>query len=246
MTKASQTVLFLTALALPGYALTSAVAAQTKATTSQTRAAAKCAPVTPKNVQEALLMEASSNKNGCWERSANGKLIFISKETPDSYKALIPTTTLSIIWPGKSSVSAGLQGLMGGGGDFTLVPGQRKTVADTPTGDYTLTITQPKIQPLKFTFTANPNQTNNFSPSVGSFSLRYVSASGKGATWELANSSGDLMGEGGVNTSRPFPADLEPGMYEIRFTDIDMSNLKGVQHRRFEIKAGQLTELVIP
>lgn len=44
----------------------------------------KCAPVTPKNPQEAVMMEQTTNKTGCWVRDPNtGQLVFISSLPPD-------------------------------------------------------------------------------------------------------------------------------------------------------------------
>jgi hypothetical protein len=52
-----------------------------------------CAPMRPKNRQEVLKMEGTSDKNGCWVRDAKGNLNFVSNASPQSnYKPLIPTT----------------------------------------------------------------------------------------------------------------------------------------------------------
>jgi hypothetical protein len=49
-----------------------------------TSAAKKCPPVMPKNRQEALMMESSSNKKGCWARDKDsGQLVFLSDQSPD-------------------------------------------------------------------------------------------------------------------------------------------------------------------
>jgi hypothetical protein len=54
----------------------------------------ECPPVIPTNSQEALLMEQSTNKNGCWERQkktdgSDAGLIFRSREEPGkNYKPI--------------------------------------------------------------------------------------------------------------------------------------------------------------
>jgi hypothetical protein len=51
----------------------------------------KCSPVTPRNRQEALMMEEASHKNGCWVRDKQtGLLIFLSDQAPNkNYKPLV-------------------------------------------------------------------------------------------------------------------------------------------------------------
>jgi hypothetical protein len=48
-----------------------------------------CPPVAPKNAQEALMMEQSSNKEGCWQRDSSGKLVFVNKGGI-KYKPVLP------------------------------------------------------------------------------------------------------------------------------------------------------------
>src|SRR4051812_36788017 len=43
----------------------------------------KCPAVQAANPQEALMMEAASTKEGCWERLPDGLLVFISDKAPD-------------------------------------------------------------------------------------------------------------------------------------------------------------------
>jgi hypothetical protein len=46
---------------------------------------AKCPPIQARNPQEALMMEAASQKAGCWTRGADGQLVFVNdKEGPDT------------------------------------------------------------------------------------------------------------------------------------------------------------------
>jgi len=55
-----------------------------------------CAAVTPKNKQEALMMETASDKKGCWVRDTNGNLAFVSSVSPESnYKPVIPNPTIT-------------------------------------------------------------------------------------------------------------------------------------------------------
>lgn len=50
----------------------------------------KCPPVKPKNAEEALRIEESSNKNGCWVRDSTGQLVFVSSKAPD--QSYVPLT----------------------------------------------------------------------------------------------------------------------------------------------------------
>lgn len=53
--------------------------------------AQKCPPITARNQREAVQMEASSNKIGCWQRDGQGNLVFTSAtSTPNRYKPLPP------------------------------------------------------------------------------------------------------------------------------------------------------------
>ncbi|SRR5579859_4907140 len=61
--------------------LASLVAIHPQAKKSSAR---KCPPVQAKNPEEAVMMESSSNKNGCWARDpASGQLVFLSDLAPD-------------------------------------------------------------------------------------------------------------------------------------------------------------------
>src|ERR1019366_7163535 len=70
--------LFISAFFWPGL-----LAAQT--------AAKKCAPITPKNPQEAVMMEQTGNKQGCWVRDKKtGQLVFVSSLAPNqNYNAIL-------------------------------------------------------------------------------------------------------------------------------------------------------------
>jgi hypothetical protein len=60
------------------------------------QASVKCAPVTPRSGQEALQMEQSSNKDGCWVRQkhqdgSDGPIVFVAnKELANVYKHMSP------------------------------------------------------------------------------------------------------------------------------------------------------------
>lgn len=57
---------------------------------AQQGTAGHCAPVTARNPQEALMMEGTSHRSGCWTRTASGQLVFVSNDAPDkAYKPLI-------------------------------------------------------------------------------------------------------------------------------------------------------------
>ena len=50
----------------------------------------KCPPVTARNAQEALRIEQTDNKNGCWVRDASDQLVFVSDLAPNrNYKAIL-------------------------------------------------------------------------------------------------------------------------------------------------------------
>jgi hypothetical protein len=104
---------------------------------SQNLSAAKCVPVTAKNPQEALMMEASSNKNGCWVREKNldgsDHLVFVSGTTPDkNYKPMITNP------PAQSRLSAPPAEKCTGvlGGNIPSQPGAYATSRDPIEGTW--------------------------------------------------------------------------------------------------------------
>jgi len=56
---------------------------------AQTAGGTKCPAVKPKNAQEAVMIEQSSDKHGCWVRDKSGQLVFVSSAAPDQYKRLV-------------------------------------------------------------------------------------------------------------------------------------------------------------
>jgi hypothetical protein len=86
-------------------------------------ASTNCPPVTPRNPAEALQMEQSSNKTGCWVRQkksdgSDGNLVFVSKLRPDQNfkpQTMIPTTEGVAKWnlSGMSTTPKGPNDLAG-------------------------------------------------------------------------------------------------------------------------------------
>jgi hypothetical protein len=68
---------------------------------------AGCAPVVARNDYERTIMEASSDKQGCWVRGDDGQLYFLSDLAPDKgYKPLIPQSARTQPPPSKSAARA--------------------------------------------------------------------------------------------------------------------------------------------
>jgi hypothetical protein len=70
-----------------------------------------CPAVTAKNKQEALMMEATTDKKGCWVRNKGGNLVFVSSASPDSnYKPVLPNPQTNNGRPKLDDPTVGLVG----------------------------------------------------------------------------------------------------------------------------------------
>lgn len=111
----------------------------------QTASGSKCPPVKPKNAEEALRIEQSSNKNGCWVRdSTTGQLVFVSSKAPDqNHTPLVKQQSAPTVKPSCQTSSGGA----GSGITGTWLWEERCTSGCTPAtptdyvGAETLTIT---------------------------------------------------------------------------------------------------------
>jgi tetratricopeptide (TPR) repeat protein len=49
--------------------------------------AGNCAPIKPMNPQEEHMIALAQQKSGCWVRQNNGQLVYVSADTPDTFRA---------------------------------------------------------------------------------------------------------------------------------------------------------------
>ena len=72
------------------------------------KAGVPCPLVIARTPQEALQIEQSSNKKGCWARDKNGHLVFLSTGSPKDYKPLVegdPRPPKDLPAPGVTSIA---------------------------------------------------------------------------------------------------------------------------------------------
>jgi hypothetical protein len=81
----------------------------------------KCAPVTPKNPQEALMLEQSTNKNGCYVRDSKGTLVFVSSRAPD--ENYIPTIDIPQVGSCKPALGSPSRAALGLAGTWKFAEG---------------------------------------------------------------------------------------------------------------------------
>jgi hypothetical protein len=153
---------------------------------AQKASGSKCPPVKPKNAEEALRIEESSNKNGCWVRDRTGQLVFVSSKAPD--QGYVPLTKAPTLTGKPSCQSSG--GAPGSGITGTWLLDQ-KCVANCPEprpgydmdAVQTVTITPQGPKLYQITFGSYPGADECMIPlrltqTTPITSLAYVKASG--------------------------------------------------------------------